>query len=200
MLAGVALCEVQALNHDPDPERRDRALMQWVAKLSRAYPQLEWFELSAAASGFLPHVLLALASERSCRDIDVRQTTAAYFPWVSLALTMLDSYIDWCEDVAAGAHSYVSHYADPATAVLRLCESVDQATRRARALRGGHRHAQLVACMVAMHLARPTAWTPAMRQRTLAIASAAGPLTRLLLPLARRWRAMYLQRADPLGR
>lgn len=200
MLAGVALCEVQTLNHDPHPHRRDAALIAWVKGLPQAYPQLQWFEVTAAASGFLPHVLLALAAESSCREIDAQQTTAAYFPWVSLALTMLDSYIDWCEDIAQGAHSYVSHYEDPATAVRRLCESVDQATRHARALPDGRRHATLVACMVAMHLARPTAWTPQMRARTYAIARAGGTLTRLLLPLARIWRATYLRRADAHGR
>ncbi|MHB8234530.1 MAG: DUF2600 family protein [Solirubrobacteraceae bacterium] len=200
MLAGVALCEVQSLNHDPDPDRRDAALIAWVRRLPQAYPQLEWFEVTAAASGFLPHVLLALAAESSCREIDAQRTIAAYFPWVSLALTMLDSYIDWCEDVADGAHSYVSHYPDPATAVRRLCESVDQATRRARALPGGRHHATLVACMVAMHLSRPTAWTEDMRPRTQAIAGAGGSLTRLLLPLARAWRATYLRSTDGHGR
>jgi tetraprenyl-beta-curcumene synthase len=200
MLSGVALCEVQSLNHDHDCDRRDAALMAWVARLPRAYPQLEWFELTAAASGFLPHVLLALAAESSFAESDAQEAMEAYFPWVSLALTMLDSYIDWCEDVAAGIHSYISHYDDPATAVARLCESVDQAMRRARSLREGDRHATLVACMVAMHLSRPTAWTPDMRSRTLAIARAGGSLTRLLLPLARAWRASYLRRANAFGR
>jgi len=200
MLAGVALCEVQSLNHHPDPERRDAALKSWVQRMPWADPALEWFELSAAASGFLPHVLLALAAEQACPDDDVAQTLAVYFPWVSLALTMLDSYNDWCEDVAAGAHSYISHYRDPGAAVARLCEIVDQAGRRARGLPGGHRHSAVVACMVAMHLSRTTAWTPGMRSRTRAIAAAGGPLTRMLVPLARLWRASYLHHARPARR
>jgi tetraprenyl-beta-curcumene synthase len=195
MLAGVALCEVQGLNHNPDPVRRDAALQAWVAWLPYTEEPLEWFELAAAASGFLPHVLLALAAEHSSSQDDVAQTLTAYFPWVCLALTMLDSYNDWCEDLAGGAHSYISHYADPGTAVERLCEIVGEAARRARALPGGHRHATLIAAMIAMHLSRPSAWTADMRSRTHALASAGGSLTRVLLPLARVWRALYLKRA-----
>jgi tetraprenyl-beta-curcumene synthase len=200
MLSGVALCEVQSLNHDPDPQRRDAALKAWVERLPGADPGLEWFELAAAASGFLPHVLLVLAAERSPRESDIAETFAAYFPWISAALTMLDSYNDWCEDLAGGAHSYISHYGDPATGVERLCRIVEQAARRARALPNGHRHATVVAAMVAMHLSRPSAWTPEMRSHTRAIATAGGSLTRLLLPLARLWRATYLKRANPDGR
>jgi tetraprenyl-beta-curcumene synthase len=200
MLAGVALCEVQSLNHDPDPERRDATLRAWAERLADANPTLNWFELAAAASGFLPHVLLVLAAEPLCPQSDVAATFAAYFPWVSLALTMLDSYNDWCEDVAGGGHSYMSHYGDLATGVARLCEIIKQAARRAQALPGGDRHASVIAAMVAMHLSRPTAWTAQMRPHTAVIARAGGPLTRTLLPLARLWRDTYLRHASADGR
>jgi hypothetical protein len=129
----------------------------------------------------------------------VQRTFEAYFPWFSLALTMLDSYNDWCEDLASGAHSYISHYADPASAVARLCEIVAETSARVRALPAGERHATLCAAMVAMHLSRASAWTAEMRPRTLQIASAGGRLTRLLLPLARAWRAGYLRYPNPEG-
>jgi len=200
MLTGVALCEVQGLNHELDPGRRDASLKAWAQRSSHADPQLEWFELTAAASGFTPHVLLALAVDRSCAETDVSATVASYFPWFSLALTMLDSYNDCCADAEGDTHSYISHYDDHATAVARLCEIVDEAARRARALPDGHRHGALVACMVAMHLSSTTAWTPEMRAGTQAIANAGGSLTRLLLPLARVWRATYLRRTATAGR
>jgi tetraprenyl-beta-curcumene synthase len=199
MLAGVALCEVQGPNHELDPDRRDQALRAWVAPLACAHDELEWFELTAAASGFTPHVLLALASQPSCPSEHVQRTFEAYFPWFSLALTMLDSYNDWCEDLASGAHSYISHYTDPASAVARLCEIVAETSSRVRALPAGERHETLCSAMVAMHLSRASAWTPEMRPRTLQIASAGGRLTRLLLPLARAWRAGYLRCPTPRG-
>ena len=195
VLAGVAMCAVQSANHDPDPARRDAALQAWAERDPSEVRTLEWFERTAAASAFTPHVLLALAAESTCEEGDIANALAAYFPWVSLAITMLDSYADQLEDAASGSHSYITHYGDGDLAVARLCEIVDRTAREARGLRNGHRHATLVACMVAMHLSRDGAYTPDMRAGTRALAGAGGSLTRLLLPLVRTWRAAYLKRA-----
>lgn len=157
------------------------------------YPGLS---CTAAASAFLPHALLALAAEPLCEERDISKVLAAYFPWVSLVITMLDSYADQLDDVANGDHSYISHYADSDTAVQRLCEVVDLTARKTRDLHNGHRHATLVACMVAMHLSRDSACTPELRAGTRAMANAGGSLTRLLLPLLRIWRGAYIQRAS----
>ena len=89
-------------------------------------------------------------------------------------------------------------YPTTATAMLavrRLCEIVDRTAREARGLRNGHRHATIVACMVAMYLSKDGAYVPDMRAGTRALAGAGGSLTRLLLPLLRMWRAAYLKRA-----
>jgi cytochrome P450 len=185
VLAGVRRCAVQGLNHDPDADRRDAALQDWAA---REFP-------GERTSAFTPHVLLALAAESSFQEGDIAKALAAYFPWVSLAIAMLDSYVDRLEDLAGGSHSYISHYGDGDAAVERLCVIVDRAAREARGLRNGHRHATLVACMVAMHLSRDGAHAPDMRAGTRALAGAGGSLTCLLLPLLRAWRAVYLQRA-----
>ena len=195
VLAGVAMCAVQSANHDPDPARRDAALEAWAQREQSGERTLEWFELTAAASAFTPHVLLALAAESTCEEGDIAKALAAYFPWMSLAITMLDSYADQLEDAASGNHSYITHYSDGDAAVARLCEIVDRTAREARGLRNGHRHATLVACMVAMHLSRDGAYVPDMRAGTRALAGAGGSLTRLLLPLVRTWRAAYLKRA-----
>jgi cytochrome P450 len=200
VLAGVTQCSVQSVNHDPDPERRDAALRAWAERESPGDREISWFEFTAAASAFIPHALLALAAEPSCEERDISKVLAAYFPWVSLVITMLDSYADQLDDVANGDHSYISHYADSDTAVQRLCEVVDLTARKTRELHNGHRHTTLVACMVAMHLSRDSACTPDMRAGTRAMANAGGSLTRLLLPLLRMWRAAYIQRAASVGR
>jgi cytochrome P450 len=156
---------------------------------------MAWFERTAAASGFTPHPLLSLAAEPSCKEEDVARTLAVYFPWVSLAITMLDSYADQLDDAASGNHSYISHYSDADVAVRRLSEIVAQAARDAQGLRKGSRHATLIACMVAMYLSRDGAHAPDLRAGTRTLASAGGSLTRLLLPLVRVWRGAYLRRA-----
>ncbi len=199
VLAGVALCAVQSFNHDPDPDRRESALSAWAQRECSGERPMVWFEFAAAASAFTPHALLALAAEPECSDGDIAEASAAYFPWVSLAITMLDSYADCLDDAASGEHSYISHYDDGDVAVGRLCEIVGRTTREVRALRNGHRHTVLVACMVAMHLSREGAYAPEMRAGTRALARAGGSLSRLLLPLVRVWRATYLQRTATDG-
>lgn len=159
---------------------------------------MRWFELTAAASGFTPHVLLALAAESTCDEGEIAETLAAYFPWVSLAITMLDSYADQVEDAASGSHSYISHYGDGDAAVRRLCVIVDRVARDARGLRNGHRHATVVACMVAMYLSRDDARSPATREATRRLVDAGGSLTRVLFPILRLWRIAYAQRSKQL--
>ena len=197
VLEGVTRCSIQSLNHDSAPERRDAALKDWVGKEFPGERAMRWFELTAAASAFLPHALLALAVEPSCEDRDVAQTHAAYFPWTSLAIAMLDSYADQLEDAANGNHSYIAHYGDDELAIRRLREIVDRTLREANGLRNGARHAVIAGCMVAMYLSRGRDGTPEMRARTHMLAAAGGSLTRLLFPLLRMWRAAYLRRSRP---
>ncbi len=104
---------------------------------------------------------------------------------------MLDSYVDQFDDAANGDHSYIAHYASRELAVRRLCEIVDRTAVQARGLRNGHRHAVIVACMVAMYLSRDSAYRPELRASTRTLVDAGGSLTKLLLPLLRTWRIAY---------
>jgi tetraprenyl-beta-curcumene synthase len=184
--------QVLALNHDPDPCSRDAALRDWVATEFPAAQEATWFELSGAATASLPVlVLLALAGDPELEQNDLDRVQAVYFPWCSVATTMLDSYVDQLDDSESGDHSYIAHYGSPDVAVQRLSEIVARAAREARDLRDGHRHAVIVACMVAMYLSRDSAETPELRAATQTIVDAGGSLTRLLLPILRAWRIAY---------
>jgi tetraprenyl-beta-curcumene synthase len=181
-------CTVQALNHNPNPIDRERALRAWAV---RECPNSDapWFESTAAASASVaPHALLALAAESTCEEHEIARTHAAYQS-VSPAIAMLDSYADQADDAATDAHSYIAHYADPDTAVERLADIVERAMRATRSLTRGHRHAVISACMVAMYLSKndDTNRTPAAGR----LARAGGSLTTLLLPVLRLWRAVY---------
>jgi cytochrome P450 len=195
MLPGVRRCAIQGLNHEREPSRRDLALKEWGEREFADEHGLSWFERTAAESAFTPHVLLALAAEPACKEIDIAKTLDVYYPWVSLAITMLDSYADQLDDAATGNHSYISHYGNPDVAIRRLCEIVDRIGCEAHGLPNRYRHTTLLACMVAMHLSRDGACAPDMRAGTQILAGSGGSLTRLLLPLIRTWRAVYLERA-----
>jgi hypothetical protein len=58
----------------------------------------------------------------------------------------------------------------------------------------GARHVVIVSCMIAMYLSKDSVRTPAARTRTASLIHTTGPLTRLLLPVLRAWRAIYNQR------
>lgn len=187
---------VQGLNHTPDPNQREASLRGWAQTEFPGEGMVDWFELTGAASAPLViHVLLALAAEARCSRADVDAAYAAYFPWVSLTTVMLDSYVDQQEDAAAGNHSYIAHYRDEEAALCRLEESIRRSAQGVVQLRGGYRHAVVVACMVAMYLSKDSARAPELHETTRRLARSGGSLTRLLLPILRVWRIRYAQQS-----
>jgi tetraprenyl-beta-curcumene synthase len=188
--------QVLAINHDPSPDHREAALRQWVTQELNDHGEANWFELSGAATSSLTvHLLLALAAEPVFNEGDVHNACAVYFPWLSLATTMLDSYVDQFDDAAGGDHSYIAHYASREVAARRLGEVVDRAARGVRSLPRGHYHAVIVACMVAMYLSNDNANKADLRATTRTLVHAGGSLTGLLLPVLRAWRIAYRLRS-----
>jgi tetraprenyl-beta-curcumene synthase len=189
--------QVLAINHDLDSARRDADLQRWAADELPGALDSTWFELTGAASASLTvHALLALGAEPACSEASFTRACAAYFPWISTATTMLDSYVDQAEDVANGDHSYVSHYLTPQLATARICELVERCLLEARSLDRGERHTVIAACMIAMYLSKDSAHTAAMSGTTRSLVRAGGSLTRLLLPVLRLWRIAYAQRCN----
>lgn len=188
--------DVLLLNHEPCAVARDAGLRRWAARHAAEAPGLAWHELAAAASGWITtHALLALAARPDATPEDARSTHAAYFPWLALTLTLLDSYADRDEDAAAGRHNFFSHFAGDACAIERLEESLRRAAEAVRSLPGGERHAVLLACMLGLYLSKDSVRTPARRVTTAQLAEAGGALPRLLLPVLRIWRVCNGQRA-----
>jgi len=187
--------QVLGLNHDPNPARRDASLRRWVSEQFPDRGDIVWWELSGAASAPLNiHALLALAAEPGCTEGEILAVHGAYFPWLSAATTMLDSYVDRAADARDGAHSYVAHYPSSESAEIGVRTLLARASAEARVLPRGPKHAVIAAAMAAMYLSKSadTAATRADRRR---LACAGGSLTRLLLPVLRAWRVAYAQRS-----
>jgi tetraprenyl-beta-curcumene synthase len=188
--------QVLALNHLTDLEERDAALRAWAREEFPGEEPLAWFELSGAASASLVvHALLAVAADPAARAADAIEVRDAYWPWISLATTMLDSWVDRTEDDANGDHSYVAHYPDERRALERIEESLVESAARARRLPNGHRHAIVVAGMTAMYLTKDSVRTREPDRTTRRLLAAGGTLPRLLHPILRIWRLRYGQRA-----
>jgi tetraprenyl-beta-curcumene synthase len=188
--------QVLAINHDLDPALRDTGLKAWAQSEFPNEPEVSWFELSGAASASLTiHALLALAAEPTSTDTDIAQTQHAYFPWLSAATTMLDSYVDQTEDAANGDHSYIAHYPTPEIATRRIRQLIGRSFLETSALDNGERHTLIAACMVAMYLSKDSARTQTMHKTTKSFTRTGGSLTRTLLPILRLWRIAYAQRS-----
>jgi tetraprenyl-beta-curcumene synthase len=187
---------VLGVNHEPDPALRDAELRAWAAIEFPGERELSWFELSGAASATLVVlVLLTLATDPALSDRVVNDVYMAYWPWVALATTMLDSYVDQEDDQSSGDHSYIAHYPDPEAARRRLRQSIIESLTAVRGLADDRRHALIVGCMVAMYLSKDSARSSAQRATTSSLVDAGGSLVRLLLPILRLWRLAYAQRA-----
>jgi cytochrome P450 len=195
MIDGVERCSIQSLNHEPEPRRRDAALKAWAERESVGEHKLDWFESAAAAGAFMPHVLLALASEPSCGRQELAAVHSIYFPWIALAITMLDSFVDQADDTTGASHSYIAHYASETVALDRLTGIIEQCVNQAADLPKGRRHAVLIEGIVAWYLSANSVKTPAARKKARLLADAGGPLTRMLLPMVHAWRATRTERS-----
>jgi tetraprenyl-beta-curcumene synthase len=210
LLADAAsMSTVLALNHEPDPARREQGLREWIAQRwpdSRDAAQARadagersWFERAAGASAWLTVLaLLALAAEPERgwhARRDAMRTYVTYLQWIAPLGAMLDSLGDIGEDTARGQHSYIAHYPSMATAVERVGELVRRSLQEARALPDGARHAALTACMIAFYLSKDSVRTPELRASTQQLVRAGGPMVALLLPVLRLWRTAYGQRS-----
>jgi tetraprenyl-beta-curcumene synthase len=191
-LRAAARVDVQILNHDPVPDRRDRALEAFAA---REFPQhaseAHWFELTAAASSTVGvHALLALAADSSTTSDDAAAADATYSFTVCAASTLLDSLVDQHDDDTTGNHSYIRHYPDLETAARRITTIVAASCKEARALDRGHRHALIAGGIVAMYLSKDDAYRSDLRPVARRILREAGTLPRVQLPIMRTMRLM----------
>jgi hypothetical protein len=183
-------------NHVSDAVERDAALRGWAETEFPGERELRWYELTAAASGWITtHALLALGAEEGVVGHEVDTIYAAYFPWYALSLTMLDAYVDQAEDLRDGEHSYFAHYANQEDGVLRLCSSLKRSADGVLRLPHGERHAVLLGCMIALYLSKDSARSAGMREATARIARTGGTLPRVLLPILRIWRLANSQSA-----
>jgi tetraprenyl-beta-curcumene synthase len=188
--------QVLALNHQPDPERRNAALKEWARQEFPSGHEASWYELTGAASaGLAAFALMALACESSCSDTEIAETHAAYFPWASAVACMLDSYADQSEDAESGDHSYIAHYPTPELAVSGACELVRRCLHELHTLTNGERHVLIACSMVALYLSKDSVRSDAMRSQTSRIARAGGSLTSGLLPILRLWGTAHALRS-----
>jgi len=180
---------VQVLNHQPE-EDRALHLAAFAHDELDATPGTTWFERAAAASSTLGiYALLALAVDQAADAIETQAIDAAYHPWVCLACTLLDCFVDQQDDAEAGNHNYLNRYADRDVAAERLCTVVARSVGETARLQNGERHTVVTGAMVAMYLSKASVRGD-LQMTARRVASEGGALVQFQLPILRaiRWR------------
>lgn len=186
---------VQAINHEPNQTNRASSLRVWVLGEEFGEDDLSWYELAGAASAGLSIYALLAISAGQAHSFDIERVYGAYFPWISAVTTMLDSYVDQAEDSQTGDHAYIAYYPTTASVVPSIARLMRRGLDATRQLEQAERHRVIVACMIALHLSRNSAWSTTLRRGTGQLARSGGSLTLLLMPVLRLWRIIYSQRS-----
>jgi tetraprenyl-beta-curcumene synthase len=150
----------QSLNHG-DPADARAALARWATRLTPAGTGLRWWETAAgAASSLSVFALIAAAAQPVLVAGEAAATEHAYFPWVGALHVLLDSLIDRNEDIAAGHHCLVDHYASTEETATRMSAIAAQAAQATEQLPSGTQHALILAAMSSFYLSAPAASAP----------------------------------------
>ncbi len=189
LIRAARLAQVQGLNHELDAPLRESVLKAWAIVEGDAGSGLGWYETAGAASAWLTVLaLMAVAAEPGPSASQAYEVFLAYFPWIALAATLLDSYDDLVEDQLNNTSSYLAQYGSFDVMVGRIDELVLRATREARVLHNGERHAVIVASMVALYLSKDSVRNAEMKATSRMLLHSGGPLAVLLGPVLRSWR------------
>lgn len=189
LIRAARLAQVQGLNHEPDLVLRRVALEAWALREGNAGSGLGWYETAGAASAWLTVLaLMAVAAEPLISEDQPYEVFLAYFPWIALTATLLDSYDDLLDDQSTGAYSYLTAYGSFEHAIRRIDQFVRRAIAEARTLEHGERHTVIVASMIALYLSKSSVYGQGTAASSRMFLRSAGPLAMLLSPVLRAWR------------
>jgi tetraprenyl-beta-curcumene synthase len=142
----------QSLNHG-DANGSHEPFERWATQTTTAHAGLRPWETAAGAGSTLAvFALIASAADPRLRRSVVHEIENAYFPWIGSLHSLLDSLVDYDEDVATEGRALVGHYPSPHDAANRMGMIAGEAMDRAAALPGGRRHALIVAAMTSFYL------------------------------------------------
>jgi tetraprenyl-beta-curcumene synthase len=178
----------QSLNHSYHTASRD-VLARWALRQTASYCGLHWWESAAAtASSLTVFALIASSSHTGLQTSAAWNIYRAYYPWIGALHVLLDSLLDFEEDLAAGRHSLIQHYRSPQEAAQRIGAIAAEAARRAQALPWGMRHRMILAAMTSFYLSAAPPHSPYARLARPLVLAAMGQLARptMLIMSARR--------------
>jgi hypothetical protein len=195
MLQAAARCaEAEVLTHAAALTGASE-VEEWARKGAEG-SNLEWREyLAGAASSVLAvHALIAIAGDERTATEHARPIDDVYLA-LGVLSTMLDSVVDYEQDVADGTLAYVEHYDDRALLGERLALVAQAAAERARDAPATAHHQMTVAGVAAYYTSAPSATSELAWPVTARLQRELRPLITPTLAVMRAWRLAKRVRA-----
>jgi Protein of unknown function (DUF2600). len=186
-------CALQIHKHVPRKERVGR-LMAWHRKFGRNYPELAWYEFSAAAGSTLGIFCLVSYGMNPCQAGNLDQIQKGYFPYIQGLHILLDYLIDQKEDEAGGDLNFCHFFPNEKTLLERFKYFYRQADEKAKTLPDPRFHQFINRGLLALYLSDDKASNKKIR-----------PAARTLLRLGGLpahffyWNAKYLRRKQKIS-
>jgi tetraprenyl-beta-curcumene synthase len=183
--AAARIVDFQSLNLGTQQGGVD-GLERWARSSTPSHSGLRWWETAAAGGSSLAvHALVALAARPAFDPRELAAIEDAYFPWVGVLHSLLDSIIDVAEDERDGQRSLIGYYASPEEAASRVGAVAGRAVDATDTLPGGRQHRSILIAMTCYYLSAPGASLLEVRPLAEAVAAAAGAPARSALALSR---------------
>jgi tetraprenyl-beta-curcumene synthase len=195
MLQAAARCaEAEVLTHAAALTGTSE-VEEWARKGAQG-SDLEWREyLAGAASSVLAvHALIAIAGDERTALEHARPIDDVYLA-LGVLSTMLDSVVDYEQDVASGTLGYINHYDDRAVLGERLALVAQGAAERARDAPATAHHQMTLAGVAAYYTSAPSATTELAWPVTGRLQRELRPLITPTLAVMRTWRLAKRVRA-----
>jgi tetraprenyl-beta-curcumene synthase len=141
-------------------ETREPKLKDWALSHIKEYPDIFWWEFSAASGSTLGiFALIACASNPQIPASDIKAINNVYFPWISGLHILLDYYIDAIEDTQMGDLNFTFFYDNLKQCEERMLYFIQQSLKGCLELPYPKFHLTVVRGLLAMYLSDPKADT-----------------------------------------
>src|SRR4029077_3216649 len=172
--------EAQSRNHAVVTEG-NRQLAEWSTAQAPDSGYL-WWELAAAGISCLSlHALFAAAASETTLE-EAEHIERAYFPPICAISALLDSLIDYPQDLGTTNHSFTSHYGTSSQAGHRFAAITSEASALVRELRHHRRHEIILAGIASFYLSAPAAMTTFAQPIRRCVVASLGRITTPILP------------------
>lgn len=166
-----------------------KQLESWARSEAESTP-LGWRELlaGAASSVLAVHALIAAAADPQTTPTDAAELEEAYL-LTGVLITVLDSLVDYREDISAGEPGFIALYGDDDLLAGTLLDVAAQAAVKASTIKNGAHHVMTLAGVVAYYTSAPGARAEIGRPVAEQLQRQLSPVIAPTLAVMRSWRA-----------